>query len=311
MQYIANLNRRGEIRDQDSMIAELIEKEDSKVLLAHKGRFFFSDNTPVHISPKNVKARLTKQEASSFPAGIIYLGEYQNLHYFVYPIITLIAELQDQPLVDLRSASLSSQAFDLECLFYAQGLLNWHHSHVYCAKCGHQTSPSFSGHSRRCLNKECNKEHFPRIEPAVIFSIEYNFDGVKRILLARQKQWPDKRYSVLAGFAEHGESLELAVKREAYEEAGIEVEDATYISSQPWPFPASLMVGFHCTAKTSAVELLDKELESAEWYSANELENALTDGSLLMPFSVSISWQIIDRWFTQQTGYSIKTLNIE
>lgn len=310
MQYIANLNRRGEIRDQDSKVADLLLEENSKVLLAHKGRFFFNQGTPEHTSPKDVKTRLSNQEASNFPAGIIYLGEYQNQHYFVYPVVTLTPKLQKQTLIDLRSASLSSEAFDLECLFYAQGLLNWHYSHVYCAKCGHQTSPSFSGHSRRCLNQDCNKEHFPRIEPAVIFSIEYDFDGIKKLLLARQKQWPEKRYSVLAGFAEHGESLELAVKREAYEEAGIEVEDASYISSQPWPFPASLMVGFHCTAKTSSIQLLDKELESAEWYSAKELENSLIDGSLLMPFSVSISWQIIDRWFTKETGYSIKSLEI-
>jgi NAD+ diphosphatase len=310
MQYIANLNRRGEIRQEGHLVEKFLSQPNTKVILSHKGRFLFDNDSPVNLSPDRVRKQLSDKQSTTYPNGMIYLGEYQEQHFFVYPLVDLIEPLASLELTDLRTASLCSTSFDLECLFYAQGLLNWHHSHSYCAKCGSKTSDSAWGHSRICNNTGCAKEHFPRIEPAVIFSIESQLDGVAKILLARQKQWPEKRYSVLAGFAEHGESLELAVKREAFEEAGVLVDEVKYITSQPWPFPASLMVGFSCKALTSEIQLLDDELEIATWFSAAELEQALLDGSLLMPFSVSISWQIIDRWFSQQTGRSIKDLNL-
>lgn len=304
------LNRRGEWRQDEHKIVELFEKQTTKILLSHKGKFICHENNPVYFSVEqleqyNIGSDLRNEQ---LVMQTIYLGEFEQADYFVIQITQLSPELETKQLLDLRTAALSAELFDIGSLFYSQGLINWHFSHAFCAKCGSPSIPSQAGHSRVCCNKNCAKEHFPRIEPAVIFSIETTINGVNKLLLARQANWPVKRYSVIAGFAEHGESLELAVEREAYEEVGMKVTKVKYISSQPWPFPASLMLGFTCETKQSDIRLIDQELEHAQWFSAEEMKTAIEKGELLMPFSVSISWHLVDRWYKSQTNQSIKEI---
>ncbi len=306
------LNRRGEIRHDHSEIDRLFKKNTTKILVSYKGSFFCKDDSPHYFSFEQLESydqdfvsNLTEQQN---PTQKIYLGEHQAIHYFVVQVIQPFSQLENMQLLDLRTAALSAELFDIGSLFYSQGLINWHFNHAFCAKCGAESEPASSGHSRICTNPHCAREHFPRIEPAVIFSIETEIKGVKKILLARQANWPDKRYSVIAGFAEHGETLELAVAREAYEEVGLQVNNVKYISSQPWPFPASLMLGFTCETKQQQITLIDEELEHAEWFSADEMKTAVKNGELLLPFSVSISWHLVDKWFHSQTGQSLRTL---
>lgn len=303
----SSLNRRGEIRQDQQRVDRWFTSDSSKILLAHKGKFVCDNNKPAYFSYLQVSDFGYESEHLER----IYLGEDEQNHYFVISIQRLVEALQDLQILDLRTAALSAELFDISSLFYSQGLINWHFTHGYCAKCGNPTESSQAGHSRNCLNLECGKQHFPRIEPAVIFSIESDINEIPHLLLARQPNWPEKRYSVLAGFAEHGESLELAVEREAMEEVGIEVNNICYVHSQPWPFPASLMLGFQCETKQHEINLIDQELEVAEWFSAADIKAKLKSGELLMPFSVSISWHLIDLWYKKQTGHSLKTIIID
>jgi NAD+ diphosphatase len=300
----SSLNRRGETRQDQQRVDRWFILENTKILLALKGNYVCKNNKPTYFTYQQI----SQLGYDSEHLEKIYLGEDENCHYFVICISRLEQSLSDLQIIDLRTAALSTELFDISSLFYSQGLINWHFTHGFCAKCGSKTESSLAGHSRNCLNSECGKQHFPRIEPAVIFSIENSINDVPHLLLARQPSWPDKRYSVLAGFAEHGESLEIAVKREAMEEVGLQVSNIKYIHSQPWPFPASLMLGFQCETKQLEINLIDQELENADWYSAADIKTKLQSGELLMPFSVSISWHLIDRWYKKQTGHSLKTI---
>lgn len=310
VQTTSAINRRSEIRHDQQEIQQFYSQQQTKFILSHKGKFVAIENKIKYFD----QSQLSRFNANE-PLGsevdkttFIYLGEINQQHLFVISIKELPLASDEVALVDLRTASLLAEKNEVEQLFYAQGLLNWHHSHQYCAKCGALSQSAQSGHSRICSNPDCAKEHFPRIEPAVIFSVQTKIDGVDKLLLARQANWPDKRYSVLAGFAEHGESLELAVKREGFEEVGLKIENVQYVSSQAWPFPASLMLGFTCETNEHSIRLIDQELEQAHWFSAAEMKAAVEKGELRMPYSVSISWNLVDRWYHQQTGESIRTL---
>jgi NAD+ diphosphatase len=175
---------------------------------------------------------------------------------------------------------------------YAAALLNWHRRHPCCSVCGHRTEPDWAGFVRRCPN--CGAEHHPRTDPVVIMLV---VDG-DRVLLGRQPTWPPKRYSALAGFVEPGESLEEAVAREVREEAGVEIADARYVSSQPWPFPSSLMLGFIADWAGGEPRPRD-EVEDARWFDRAEVaEAAAGRGELKLPPRLAIARQLIEGWLT-------------
>jgi NAD+ diphosphatase len=169
---------------------------------------------------------------------------------------------------------------------HAVGLLNWHRRHRFCANCGSPSDAQEAGHVRVC--PACATQHHPRTDPVVIMLVT---DG-DRALLGRQATWPAGRYSALAGFVEPGESLEEAVAREVREEAGVQVEDVRYRSSQPWPFPSSLMLGF--TARWAAGEpaVQDDELEDVGWFT----RAAIVGGEPLLPPPTAIARRLIDEW---------------
>ena len=151
----------------------------------------------------------------------------------------------------------------------ALSLANWHRRHRFCSVCGQPTEPNRGGWSRICGS--CRSEHYPRVDPVVIMLAEH--DG--RLLLGRQPQYPPRRYSALAGFVEPGESLEAAVARELYEEAGITVREVRYLASQPWPFPNSLMIGAWARADDESLRIDVNELDDARWFSREEVVAAL------------------------------------
>jgi NAD+ diphosphatase len=190
------------------------------------------------------------------------------------------------PLLPQRTGSL---------LAYARGLAHWHSRHRFCGVCGSPTIGAEAGHVRICISPDCKTHHFPRTDPAVIMLVT---DG-DNMLLGRQAVWMKGMYSTLAGFVEPGESLEEAVAREVKEESGIEVEDAIYHSSQPWPFPSSIMLGFYATAKTREINLNDKELEDARWFSRDWVRNHVDDEFFRLPRKDSISRRLIEDWLAQ------------
>jgi NAD+ diphosphatase len=181
-------------------------------------------------------------------------------------------------------------------LAYCRALLVWRSRHRYCGVCGASTAPQSAGHVLACTRELCNATFFPRIDPAVIVLVT---DGALA-LLGRQATWPAGRYSALAGFVEPGESLEEAVAREVEEETGVRTGVAHYYASQPWPFPASLMLGFHATATRGPLRL-DQELEDARWFTSEELRSA-PDG--MLPPRHTIARRLIEEWLRRESRAS-------
>ena len=176
---------------------------------------------------------------------------------------------------------------------YAAALLNWHRRHRFCSVCGSPSEVEEAGLLRRC--PACGADHHPRTDPVVIMLVID--EASDRVLLGRQASWPPGRYSALAGFVEPGESLEDAVAREVLEETGVEMADARYVSSQPWPFPSSLMLGFRVGYVGGEVVAADGELDDARWFTRAELADAAAGrGAAQLPPPVAIARRLIDRW---------------
>jgi NAD+ diphosphatase len=191
----------------------------------------------------------------------------------------------------LREAGARVSDSDAGLLAYATALLNWHRTHRFCANCGAPTEAAEAGHVRAC--GRCGALHHPRTDPVVIMLVT---DG-DRALLGRQARWPAGRYSTLAGFVEPGESVEEAVAREVAEEAGVEVADVRYRSTQPWPFPSSLMIGFHARWVAGEPRVGDDELEDVRWFTRDELRAvARGESELHLPPPLAIARQLIDEW---------------
>ncbi|MEP7315334.1 MAG: NAD(+) diphosphatase [Sphingomicrobium sp.] len=175
----------------------------------------------------------------------------------------------------------------------ALSLANWHRRHGFCSVCGQLSRVDRGGWSRHC--DSCGGDHFPRVDPVVIMLTEH--DG--RLLLGRQPAYPPGRYSALAGFVEVGETIEAAVAREMYEEAGIEIADVRYLASQPWPFPSSLMIGCTSRALDDRLTIDMTELDDARWFTRAEVENAIAGGpdpAFLPPPRFAIARSLIDHW---------------
>jgi NAD+ diphosphatase len=191
------------------------------------------------------------------------------------------------PLLPQRDASLSAMA---------RGMAYWHERHAFCGRCGAPTVSEQAGHQRRCSNPDCNSMFFPRIDPAVIMRVEHG----DKVLLARQASWAPGMHSVLAGFVELGETLEDSVRREVKEEVGLELTDVRYFASQPWPFPASLMLGFVATAADDRITVNTEELETARWFTRDELLHSPEDDTLRLSRKDSISRVLIEDWIGRE-----------
>ncbi len=196
------------------------------------------------------------------------------------------------------SARLSPQEAAL--LAYARAIAIWRMRHRFCGLCGSRTRAERAGHLLRCTHSPCAHEFFPRIDPAIIVLVS---DG-ERALLGRQPTWPPGRYSTIAGFVEPGESLEDAVVREVREETGVEVTRVDYHSSQPWPFPSSLMLGFRATAAAGAEVRVSRELEEARWFTREEIAS----GAPLLPPAHAISFHLIASWFDERSSVPLVRL---
>jgi NAD+ diphosphatase len=173
------------------------------------------------------------------------------------------------------------------------GLSNWHAVHTHCANCGEHTEVVDAGHVRRCPN--CGLSHFPRSDPAIIVLVT---DDQDRALLGRNEAWPAGRYSTLAGFVEPGESLEAAVRREVLEETGVIVgEEIEYAGSQPWPLPASLMLGFYAKASSFDIDVDQDEIAEARWFTREDVRALVEAGTMALPGAISISRRLIEGWY--------------
>ncbi len=263
--------------------------------------------TPASVHDGSARLRLRACAEVDQAAPRTYLGQADGIAYFCVPADPVVDD--DEPWWGLRDLGGELDDLGAGLLTSAVALANWHTTHQHCPRCGALTEVIQAGWARRCPVDD--SQHFPRTDPAVIMLVH---DGGDRCVLGRQASWAQARFSILAGFVEAGESAEAAVAREVYEEVGLHVTDVTYTASQPWPFPASLMLGFTARAVGDlTIERHDDELADAGWFSRDEIRaaatwdgdparaDAVTPGTRLgaLPGGISIARQIIDAWLEQ------------
>jgi NAD+ diphosphatase len=193
---------------------------------------------------------------------------------------------------DLRQLGGRLDRHEGALLAFARAILFWHSRHRFCGLCGNPTQSEEAGHMRRCIDPACHAMHFPRTDPAVIMLVTHG----ERALMGRNKNFLPGMYSTLAGFVEPGESLEDAVAREVREETAIEVGAVHYHSSQPWPFPANIMLGFHAEAVSTEITVDYGELEDARWFERGWLLSHVDDDSFRLPRRDSIARRLVEDW---------------
>lgn len=221
--------------------------------------------------------------------GYILLGEFHERVVFAVGVGGEAPPPLGAELHDLRTIAGELPPEEAGVLAYARAMVHWREHHRYCGRCGSPTVALQAGHVMQCSDPACARQQFPRLDPAVIVLVT---DG-ERALLGRQPAWPPGRYSTIAGFVEPGESLEDAVAREVREETGVIVDEVAYHSSQPWPFPSSLMLGFNAHASRTAIDLSDHELEDAGWFTRAQI----AAGEIALPTTHSISFRLIEDWY--------------
>lgn len=232
--------------------------------------------------------------------GFILLGEFREQVVFAVAVAGEAppALASGTELHDLRLIAGELPPEEAGLLAYARAMVHWREHHQYCGRCGSPTIAVQGGHVMLCSDPACARQQFPRLDPAVIVLVT---DG-ERALLGRQPAWPPGRYSTIAGFVEPGESLEDAVAREVREETGVVVDEVIYHSSQPWPFPSSLMLGFTAHASRTAIDLSDEELEDAGWFSRAQL----AAGEIALPTTHSISFRLIEDWYDSDAATPLR-----
>ena len=272
----ATVDRDAATRDDDAALTRLWSA--ARVLVVEDNRALVDGTDLVFVEPGKA------------PAGDrLYLGSEDGVPYFAVSG-ALPRRLGARP-QHLRDVGALLGDRDAGLLVHAVGLTNWHATHVRCPRCGAPTESTRGGAVRRCV--EDGSDHFPRTDPAVIMLVT---DGADRCVLGRQAIWPAGRYSTLAGFVEPGESAEMAVIREVEEETGIAAREIVYRGSQPWPFPASLMLGFWAVCDADAVpHPKDGELEDARWFTRDELQGS----DAVLPGPVSIAYRLITDWLDE------------
>ena len=274
----------------------------TRVLVVHQGQALVRDDALVFTAPEEAPAG-TRFLLGEDSGGVVYFGVSGPLGpastgpastgpASTGPASTGPASADGVRVASLREVGAVLSDRDAGLLTHAVALANWHETFTHCPRCGSPTDPVASGHARRCPVD--GSEHFPRVDPAMIVLVT---DPAGRALLARNAQWPERRVSILAGFVEAGESAEQAVAREVAEETGITVSAVTYLGSQPWPMPQSLMLGFRAAAANTDIQVDDDEIAEANWYSRDELTAAIAAGTIRLPPPVSIAHRILQTWY--------------
>ena len=248
-----------------------------------------------------VGGRITWVSPQEAPNGLrVLLGERNGVQHFAVIVDPSEAPGDREEWVVLRAIvqSLADEdVADAPLVLHAIGLAEWLWVTRHCPRCGGRLEAHQAGHVLRCT--ECGKDQFPRSDPAVIMVVTDGEPGSEgeRCLLGRSPLWPEGRYSTLAGFVEPGETMEDAVRREVEEETGVVVGEVTYFGSQPWPLPASLMVGFLARATRTAIDVDGSEIEDAQWFTRTQMRSEAEAGRLVLPGGVSISRSLIESWY--------------
>lgn len=290
-----HIDRIARKRDDETWIKEKVHAPQTRFVPVLQGANLFSagpNRAPVLLPAKALIGQYPSYQ------HLTLLGEQGGCAYFLLDLSVTDVNIIDTlkglgSFENLREMCPLLNAEQAALLAYARALSIWHGNHRFCGACGSPTTISRAGHLRCCTNERCGQNHFPRTDPAIIVLVAT--DG--RCLLGRQASWPPGMYSTIAGFVEPGETLEQALIREVREETGVAVEQIHYHSSQPWPFPSSIMLGFTARPTTEDIQLQDDELEDARWFTRREVRGAARKlGGLRLPPKFSIARRLIDDW---------------
>ena len=294
---VSKMDRAGHLRSNKVTLDQLWAK--AKIVHFSDGRLAVSSTATElrFLSASEVEALIKNGEFKSGEKYFLGLDQLDKQPYFAWNSKDPKSESEDAPVgyTTLREIGGDLNELQMEIALHSVALSNWHNTHPHCARCGAQTSVAMGGAVRLC---DADKsEHYPRTDCAVIVLVR---DADDRILLGRQAIWPEGRFSCFAGFLEPGETFEQCVQREVFEESGIAVREINYLGSQPWPFPASIMISFEAITDFPEVARPDgEEIVEIKWLSRSDLKAQVADGSLSMPPSMSVSRKMIDRWLTK------------
>jgi len=283
----AFVDRIGERRKDPDWLAEAALSRDSLFMPVWRHRCLVEA-----AAPEPGLRFLAREEVAEDPdPEWIFLGLYRDR-----PVFAFEARSSSEPYAalgafeDLRKLGMLLAPDQANLAAHARALVLWHEATLFCGTCGTASRAVAGGNARCCCNEDCGKTLFPRVDPAIIVLVEHE----DRCLLGRQAGWPEGRYSTIAGFAEPGESLEDAVRREVFEETNIHVGEVRYHSSQPWPFPSSLMLGFIAEGRSVDIRLNDAELEDARWFTREDLRS----GFPKLPYHISIARRLVEHWLS-------------
>ena len=305
------LNRHSALRENEEWLQRQLDAENAQFLILCK------DTNLVRYSGGKSTAEAVFLDASAVTSAIrqstdmIYLGQMTSS-----PVFALDLGEMEKPtaqewidrvkpgavFMDLRHVGMLLSRVEAAILAYARGISFWHRHHRFCSYCGRPLHPFRGGHMKKCPGPSCARETYPRIEPAVIMLVEQRCSTSRRpqCLLGRHAGLPGNMYSTLAGYVDLGETLEEAVIREVKEEAGISVNKVRYVTSQPWPFPSSMMLGFQAQAIDTCIDITHDNLEDAQWFTLDQvLDMAEYDDSHsgpTLPRKDSIAYTLIQLW---------------
>ncbi len=285
------LDRAGERRDDADWIAHALDAPDTLWAPVWRARSLMrgaEDGAPEAVLLSGEAVRPLRELGGPWA----FLGLWEQRPVFAMDVSQAEAPLVDSnagAFTDLRQVAGLLPEGEASVLAHARGLMHWRVKHRFCGVCGAHCEPRSAGHVMSCTG--CGAQHFPRTDPAVIMLVIRG----DRCLLGHSQRFPNAMYSTLAGFVEPGESLEEAVRREVMEEAGVAVGHVAYHSSQPWPFPASIMLGFHAEGLTEDIRIDHDELRDARWFSRHDIREHKALGFGL-PRADSIARRLIEDW---------------
>jgi len=294
----SGIERQAPLRLDPQRLAEAFADPQAGFLLVWQSRCLVLDGAAGILNREQVGPLVAD------PAASVFLGQRGGRALFAVEVVAELGPgLAADSFVGLRELVAQVSEADAALLAYARAMVLWRERHRFCGLCGAPNQALEGGFVMACSRDACGHRAFPRIDPAVIVLVQRG----NRCLLGRQASWPEGRLSTIAGFVEPGESLEEAVAREVHEETNIRVGDCRYLASQPWPFPAAMMIGFHAEGLTTDIRCNDGELVEARWLSREELRA----GQVRLPPSASIAFRLIEAWCDAEPGPRLASLGLD
>ena len=299
------LNREVELRDNSQWLSKTLKDPNTRFVPLWRSRSLlertFDGTLATYLSP----TELSEPDRIQPPT---LLGNDGKREYFAVSVTdsqkdVILTQFPGARFADLRRASIDMAAKHAGILAYAKALHYWQHRHAFCGVCGEPNLLRSAGHRMMCSNEECARESYPRIDPAIIVLVTHK----DSCLLGRNAKWPAKQFSTLAGFVEPGESLEDAVVREVYEEVQVQLQEIRYVSSQPWPFPASAMCGFYAESLDQTCGS-SEEVEETRWFTVESLTTAVLNDEVRLSPPVSIAFRLLADWFRKNGGGNLEDI---